>query len=141
MNKVALMGRLVAAPELKQTQSGIAVCSFTLAIKRRFLKEGQQDTDFIRCVAWRSTAELLTKYFTKGSMTAVIGSIQTRSWDGADGKKQYATEVIVDEVYFTGSKDGGGAAKTDRQQSRQEKEYEAFGFSFSDIKDEDLPWA
>lgn len=104
MNRAILMGRLTKDPELRRTQQGTVVVSFTVAVNRRFAEEGQQQADFISCVAWRQTAEFICKYFKKGSMLAVVGSIQTRSWDGQDGKRQYATEVVVDEVYFTGSK-------------------------------------
>ena len=112
MNRAILMGRLTKDPELRRTQQGTAVVSFTIAVNRRFAKEGQQ-ADFINCAAWRQTAEFICKYFKKGSMLAVVGSIQTRSWDGQDGKRQYATEVLVDEVYFTGSKaETGGGLET-----------------------------
>lgn len=102
MNKVFLMGRLTADPELRQTMAGVSVTTFTIAVDRRLSKEKQ--TDFIRCTAWRNTAEFVCKYFKKGSMTLVIGNIQTRSWEGQDGKKQSATDIVVDEVYFTGEK-------------------------------------
>ncbi len=104
MNKAILMGRLTRDPELRQTPTGVSVTSFTIAVNRRFARDGGQEADFINCVAWRQTAEFVCRYFQKGSMIAVCGSIQTRSWDGQDGKKQYATEVVADEVHFTGSK-------------------------------------
>lgn len=105
MNKVILMGRTTQDIELRQTANGKSVTTFSIAVKRRFAQEGQTpQTDFINCVAWGSQAEFIAKYFNKGSMISVIGNIQTRSWDGEDGKKRYATEVIVDEVYFTGEK-------------------------------------
>lgn len=108
MNKVVLMGRLTADPELSQTQNGTTVCRFTVAVNRRFAKEGQQSADFINCTAWRQQAEFICKYFQKGSMIAVVGSIQTRSWDDNAGKKHYATDVVADEVYFTGSRTENG---------------------------------
>lgn len=109
MNKVILMGRLTRDPEIRQTPNGISLARFSLAVDRRFSgKDGQRQTDFINCVAWRQTGEFISRYFTKGSMIAVVGSIQSRSWDGQDGKKQYATEVVVDEAYFTGSKASTG---------------------------------
>ncbi len=101
MNKVILMGRLTADPDMRQTPNGVMVANFTIAVDRRFAKD---ETDFIRCQAWRKTAEHIKRWFIKGSMIAVVGSIQTRSWDGQDGKRQYATEVVVDEAYFTGEK-------------------------------------
>lgn len=104
MNKAILMGRLTRDPEMKTTANGTSTVSFTIAVNRRFVKEGQQQADFISCVAWRTTAEFICKYFRKGSMIAAVGSIQTRSWDDKNGGKRYATEVLVDEAYFTGSK-------------------------------------
>lgn len=98
------MGRLTAEPEMRQTPQGTPVARFTIAVNRRFAKEGSQQADFINCVAWRQTAEFICRYFHKGNMIAVDGQIQTRSWDGQDGKRQYATEVQIDNAYFTGSK-------------------------------------
>lgn len=103
LNKVILMGRLTRNPELKYTPSNVAVCSFSIAIDRRYAKPGEQrETDFINIVAWRNTAEFISKYFTKGQMINVCGSLQTREWNDAQGQKRYATEVIVDEVNFCG---------------------------------------
>ena len=104
LNKVVLAGRLTADPELKQTNSGISVCSFSIAVNRRFQREGEQQADFINCQAWRNTAEFISKYFTKGSSICVTGSIQTRSWTDNNGQKRYATEVVVDEAMFVDSK-------------------------------------
>lgn len=111
MNKVILMGRLTRDVEMRQTPSGVNLARFTIAINRRFSTKDSQQTDFINCVAWRQTAEFISRYFGKGSMIAIVGNIQSRSWDGQDGKRQYATEVVVDEAYFTGSRaetSGGG---------------------------------
>lgn len=110
MNKVVLMGRLTKEPELRYTPNNVAVCQFTVAVDRRFKTDGQNQADFIPVVAWRQTAEFVSKYFTKGSRIAVVGSIQTRSWDDNDGKRHYVTEVIADEVEFCESKrqDGNG---------------------------------
>lgn len=130
MNKVILMGRLTKEPELKQTPNQVSVIRFSLAVNRRFVKEGQQEVDFINCVAWRQTAEFISRYFHKGSMIAVAGSIQTRSWEGQDGKRQYATEVLADEVYFTGEK------KLENQSQPQADIFT--GFAPAD--DEDLPF-
>lgn len=102
MNRVILMGRLTADPELRTTPQGTSVSRFTIAVDRRFAKEGQQQADFITCVAWRQTAEFICRYFGKGKMIAVEGQIQSRSWDGEDGKRQYATEVNVENAFFTG---------------------------------------
>lgn len=108
MNKVILMGRLTRTPELRQTAGGVQVCSFSVAVNRRFAKEGQQNADFINCTAWRQQAEFICKYFQQGSMIAVVGSLQSRSWENQEGKRQYSTDVVVDEVYFTGSKRESG---------------------------------
>ncbi len=110
MNKVILIGRLARDPELRYTAgNNTAVCQTSIAVDRRFKSENQPSADFIPIVAWRQTAEFISKYFTKGSRIAIIGSLQTRSWDDNEGKKHYATEVIVDEVEFCESKkqDGG----------------------------------
>lgn len=104
LNKVVLAGRLTADPELKQTPSGASVCSFTLAVNRKYSKEGGQQTDFISCVAWRQTAEFISKYFKKGSALCLGGSIQTRSWTDNNNQKRYATEVVVDEAMFVDGK-------------------------------------
>lgn len=115
MNRVILMGRLTADPELRQTPQGTAVSRFTIAVDRRFRREGGQQADFITCVAWRQTAEFICRYFRKGRMIAVEGQIQSRSWDGQDGKRQYATEVVIDNAFFTGSKNDSGSETTQQQ--------------------------
>lgn len=113
MNKVILMGRLTRDPELRQTTSGIAVCSFSIAVNRRFAKDGQQNADFINCTAWRQQAEFICKYFHQGSMIAIVGSLQSRSWENQEGKRQYSTDVVVEEVHFTGSKRDSGTDSGD----------------------------
>jgi single-strand DNA-binding protein len=115
LNKVVLCGRLTADPELKQTQNGVAVVTFTLAVNRRFQSRsadaaGGQQADFISLVAWRQTAEFISKYFKKGSALCVTGSIQTRSWQDQQGQRRYATEVVVDEAMFVDSRNEAGAA-------------------------------
>ena len=113
MNKAILVGRLTADPELKATANGVSVCSFTIAVNRRFARAGEErKADFINCVAWRQSAEFICNYFAKGRMIGVIGSIQTRDWTDNEGKKRYATEVIVDEAYFTESKSGSDNAQS-----------------------------
>ena len=103
MNKVILMGRLTKDPELKKTQSGSSVVSFTVAVDRQYKDDaGMHPTDFINCVAFSYTADFLNKFFVKGQLLVVIGSIQTRTWEDSEGKKNYVTEVIVSEVQFTG---------------------------------------
>lgn len=104
MNNVSLLGRLTKDTELRYTQSNTAVCSFTLAVDRRFKSEGQPTADFINCQAWGKTAEFVSTYFEKGSMIGAIGRIQTRNYEDRDGKKVYVTEVVVESCYFAGSK-------------------------------------
>lgn len=104
INKSILGGRLTADVELKQTPSGVPVCSFTLAVNRKPAKDKEPQTDFINCIAWRQTAEFISRYFQKGSSLCVTGSIQTRSWTDNNNQKRYATEVIVDEAMFVDSK-------------------------------------
>ena len=105
MNKVVLLGRLTRDPEVRYTQNNnTMVCSFSLAVNRRFKQEGQPDADFINIVAWNKTAEFVAKYFTKGQQVAVVGRIQTRSYDDKDGRKVYVTEVVAEEVHFADSK-------------------------------------
>lgn len=110
MNKAILMGRLTRDPEMRMTPSQVPVCTFTLAVDRRFKTAGgEKQADFIPIVAWRQQAEFANKYFRKGSRMIVVGSIQTRSWDDAEGKRHYATEIVADEIEFGESKsrDGG----------------------------------
>ncbi|MCL2087952.1 MAG: single-stranded DNA-binding protein [Oscillospiraceae bacterium] len=114
LNRVILMGRITAAPELKQTQSGLAVTSFSIAVDRNYKSAGQERaaTDFINIVAWRQTAEFICKYFTKGSLIAIEGSIETRHYEDKNGNKRTAVEVIAERAHFTGEKkgDGGGGS-------------------------------
>ena len=110
-NKVILIGNLVADPELKQTQSGIAVTSFSIAVSRKFNRDSsQQQTDFFNIVCWRSTAEFVTKYFSKGKSILVCGSLQTRTWTDQQGQKRYITEVVADEVSFVERKSEGSGS-------------------------------
>ena len=100
-NKVILIGNMTADPELKQTAGGVSVCSFSIAVNRRFAKadQGQQNVDFINIVTWRQQAEFVSRYFKKGNPILVCGQLQTRTWDN-QGQKRYATEVVADEVSF-----------------------------------------
>jgi single-strand DNA-binding protein len=105
MNKAILMGRLTRDPEMRTTSGQVSVCTFTLAVDRRFKSaNGERQADFIPIVAWRQQAEFASKYFRKGSRMIVVGSIQTRSWDDTEGKRHNTTEVIADEIYFADSK-------------------------------------
>lgn len=115
MNKVELIGRLTKDPELRYTQTNnVPVASFTLAVNRRFAKEGEErQADFINIVAWNKTADFCSKYFKKGQQVAVVGRIQTRTWDDDQGQKHYITEVIAEEVYFADSKKDNASSPFD----------------------------
>lgn len=116
INNITLMGRLTATPELKTTPSGVSVTSFTIAVDRKYTPSGQErQTDFIDVVAWRNTAEFISKYFRKGEMIVVEGELQTRMYEDKHGNKRKAFEVVVSNVFFCGSK----------QQSAEEKPSEA----------------
>lgn len=108
LNKAILMGRLVKDPELRSTQSGTPVTSFSIAIDRAPGKDGQRVTDFIDIVAWNKTAEFVTKWFNKGKMIVVVGRIQVRNWEDNSGQKRKSVEVVADEVQFAGSKSSEG---------------------------------
>ena len=110
-NKVILVGNMTADPELKQTTAGTSVCSFSIAVNRRFTKadQGQQTVDFINIVAWRQQAEFVSRYFKKGNPILICGQLQTRTWNDNQGQKRYATEVIADEVSFVGPASANGA--------------------------------
>ena len=106
LNEVIIMGRFVRDPELKHTQSGVPVTSFTLAVERDFKdsQSGEKATDFIDCIAWRATAEFVCKYFTKGRMAVAEGRLQVREWKDRDGNNRRSTEVVAENVYFADSK-------------------------------------
>ena len=109
MNKAILIGNLTRDPETMTTSSGITKCNFTVAVQRRFANaQGVREADFIPIVCWRQTAELCSRYLSKGRKVAVEGSIQTRSYDAQDGTKRYVTEVIADNVEFLSSREEGG---------------------------------
>lgn len=124
-NKAILMGRLTADPELKQTPSGASVTSFTIAVDRRFSKDGEKQADFINIVAWRHTAEFVCKYFAKGSAILVCGQIQTRSWTDQEGNKRFATEVLADEVSFCEAKRDSETNSLPQKGNATEGKYEA----------------
>ena len=149
LNKVLLCGRLTADPELKQTTSGIAVVSFSLAVNRRFQSKTAdgaqaQQADFINVVAWRQTAEFISRYFRKGSAICITGSIQTRRWQDQQGQTRYATEVVADEAMFVDSKNEGGAVAgqfTDSYNAPSYSSSPASAPKFEELKtDDDLPF-
>lgn len=110
LNKIVIMGRLARDPELRRTQSGVAVTSFRIACDRDFKSQsGEKGTDWIDIVAWRNTAEFVSKYFTKGRMAIVEGRLQTRDWTDKDGNKRTAVEVVADNVYFGDSRRDGAS--------------------------------
>ena len=138
LNNVVLMGRLTADPELKQTQNGVSVLSFSLAVDRDYTQQGQEkQADFINIVAWRLTAEFISKYFTKGQMMALKGAIQTRSYEDKQGNKRTAFEVVADKVYFCGSKEESNKKKPNPNNSG----FDDFdGFEEIGTNDDDLPF-
>lgn len=115
LNKVFIMGRLTRDPELRHTQNGTPVASFSLAVDRDFKDKttGERGVDFIDVVAWRQTGEFVSRYFTKGRMAVVEGRLQVRSWTDKEGNKRYSTEVIADQIYFGDSKRDGNANPAD----------------------------
>ena len=138
MNKCVLIGRLTKDPELRVTTSGISVCTFTLAVERRFKQEGQQQADFIPIVVWRAQAENCAKYLHKGSQAAVCGSIQTRSYDAPDGSKRYVTEIVADEVQFLGRPNSG--ENDDAARAASFGNTPPFGENMQTVDDEDIPF-
>lgn len=115
MNKVFLIGNLTHDPEMRSTQSGVAVCNFTIAVNRRFrnTQTGQQETDFLNVIAWRQLAELCSKYLAKGRKVAITGSIQTRTYEAKDGSKRTAWDIVADEVEFLSTNQNSGAPSGD----------------------------
>lgn len=144
MNKVALVGRLTRDPELRTTANGVSVCTFTVAVNRRFRNaQGEYEADFISCVAWRQQAEFLAKYFAKGRMVGICGSIQTRNYE-KDGQRVYVTEVSVDEVHFVDSKGSQPQDSVSSAHSAPAADANAFstdaGFMPMPSADDDLPF-
>jgi single-strand DNA-binding protein len=136
LNKVIMGGRITADIEPKQTPSGVAVAQFAIAINRRGSKDEKQ-VDFFNCIAYRNTAEFITKYFRKGSSICIVGSIQNRTWTDKGGVKRYATEIIVDEANFVDSKSDSASAS----ESIPEYTSTSPAPNFADIpQDDDLPF-
>lgn len=125
MNKVILMGRLTKDPEVRYTQQNVAVARYSLAVNKKFKRQGEPDADFINCITFGKSAEFAQKYLNKGKQIAIIGRIQVRSWENENGQKQWSTEVIVEEQYFADSK----AKKTEEN-----------GFYPVEESDDDLPF-
>lgn len=135
LNRIILMGRLTRDPELRHTQSGTAVASFSLAVDRDFKDKqtGEKTADFIDVVAWRSTAEFVSRYFTKGRMAVVEGRLQMRDWTDKEGNKRRSHEVIADSVYFGDSKRDGDTSNTSGAYSAKPAEHDGF----AELSDDD----
>lgn len=146
LNVAVLMGRLVADPELRHTPNGVSVTSFTIAVDRSYVKSGtERQTDFIDIVAWRNTAEFVCKYFRKGQLAAVQGSIQTRSYTDKDGNKRKAFEIVADNVHFAepkrdGASAGGYQSTKQENTSTAQSEQPAAAYTSGDTGDfEEIP--
>ena len=142
MNIITLAGRLTAEPELKTTNSGLEVMSFTIAVNRRFAKQGEQETDFINCVAWRKTAVFISTYFHKGDGINLVGRLESRKWTDSDGRNRTSYEVIVDNVEFPLGK---GRNSTDNGYNQPQQNYTAqtaqANDGFDELPlDEDMPF-
>ena len=146
LNNAVIMGRIVAAPELRTTASGTSVTTFDVAIDRRYNKQGEEKkTDFLTIVAWKSTAEFVCKYFSKGQMIAVQGYIQTRLYEDKDGNKRKAVEIVADNVSFCGSKNEGAAPDQNASSLPPAPAYVAAAVAADDFKEipepeDDLPF-
>ena len=140
LNSIIIMGRLTADPELRTTSSGLSVTSFSVAVDRNYTRAGEEKkTDFLNVVAWRQQADFVTKYFRKGSMIAVQGSLQSRSYEDKNGNKRVAYEVIADQVSFCGSKAESGTGSYDSVSPSSYNNSSADDFS-SVVEDDDLPF-
>ena len=142
-NKVMLGGRLTADPENKQTETGISVTRFTIAVNRRYGKDASQQADFFNVTAWRATGDFVSKFFKKGSSIFVVGTIQNRSWTDADGNKRYATDIVADEVSFVDSRSENSAGQytPDSYSEPSFSSSAADAPKFEEIKgDDDLPF-
>ncbi len=143
LNRIILIGRLTRDPELRFTNSGIAVASFTLAVDRKYKNAaGEKETDFIDIVAWRQLGETCANYLSKGRLAAVEGSLQIRSYETKDGQKRKAAEVIADSVQFLSPREGGNAPSSGMNSGYQAPMPEAspFGAGSDMLGDEDLPF-
>ena len=141
LNCAVIMGRLTADPELRQTPSGVAVTRFTVAVDRSFVKAGEErKADFINVVAWRQTAEFVTRYFSKGSMIAIQGAIQTGSYE-KDGRKYNTFEIVADNVSFCGDKNNGQCGNSSQNEPQATESAFSNGVDFTAMADDDdLPF-
>lgn len=134
MNKVTLLGRIVKDPDVRYSQGDnpLAVARYTLAVNRRFKRQGEQDVDFISCIAFGKNGEFAEKYLKKGQMIGIIGRLQVRSWDDQNGNKRWSTDVVVEEQYFSGSRN---------EEKKQEKDAESGFYPMDGMADDsDLPF-
>lgn len=141
LNQISVQGRIVRDPELRRTASGKAVTSFTLACDRDFKNQqtGEKEVDFIECVAWGGTAEMVEKYFHKGQMAVATGRLQLRDWTDKNGQKRRQAEILVNNIYFCGSKESGTQASSgaDNGYSAQAYQATAPAANFAELEDED----
>lgn len=146
LNQISVQGRLVRDPELRRTNSGKAVTSFTLACDRDFKNQqtGEKEVDFIECVAWGGTAEMVEKYFHKGRMAVATGRLQLRDWTDKNGQKRRTAEILVNSVYFCGSRESGTQASSGADNGYSAPAYQtpapAANFAELDGEDEQLPF-
>ena len=141
LNKIIVMGRLTRDPELRQTQSGVAVTSFSIACDRDYKSQsGEKETDFIDVVAWRNTAEFVTKYFTKGRMAVVEGRLQLRDWTDREGGKRRSAEIVADNVYFGDSRPKEGQEEPPAPPSDGSGEMPGGFDPFQEAEDGELPF-
>lgn len=142
LNHITIMGRLTSDPEMRSTQSGVAVASFTLAVDRDFGGKdgGEKQTDFIDCTAWRHTAEFVSKYFTKGRMAVVSGRLQIDNYTDNDGNKRKSAKVVADNIYFGDSKKDGTAGGQSDSQNTEQITPAPSGFVQVDVDDGELPF-
>ena len=145
MNKVYLIGNLTRDPEISTTTSGISVCRMSIAVGRRFANaEGERETDFFNCVAWRANADFVSKYFKKGSRICLVGSLQSRNYEAQDGSKRYVTEIVADEIEFASPKNSNydDGEPTEKSKFDEEPESKATNkiAKFEPIDDDDLPF-
>lgn len=144
LNQISVQGRIVRDPELRRTASGKAVTSFTLACDRDFKNQqtGEKEVDFIECVAWGGTAEMVEKYFHKGQMAVATGRLQLRDWTDKNGQKRRQAEILVNNIYFCGSKESGTQAGSldDNRYSTPAYQAPAHAANFAELEDDDLPF-
>ena len=141
MNKVILVGNLTKDPELVTTNNGISLCRFTLAVQRRFTtSDGEREADFINIVVWRAQADNCYKYLKKGSKAGVVGTLQTRAYDGNDGTRKYATEVVAEEVEFLASKGASNSEEAEAPAGSKSSGKSDVVNKFEPIDDDNLPF-